>query len=182
MAAQQIVGKIAHAFVHAQLVQRLDALDHLLDLARGVLGGRRPQPGLQTRARAMRRGERRAPPHHQTWLDGLVDLLRKLRLMLAPGGRNHRAQQPLVDDKKPVLIKPAARKSKQPLAVVRAGEFLAQHSHEGTAVMAGEPLKSKRITGKLLVFDQRLGASVHRAQRGQVRSGDAELFAQVPPQ
>lgn len=75
----------------------------------------------------MRRGERRAPPHHQTWLDGLVDLLHKLRLMLAPGGRNHRAQQPFADDEELVLIEPAARKSKQPLAIVRARKFLAQH-------------------------------------------------------
>jgi hypothetical protein len=48
--------------------------------------------------------------------------------------------------------------------------------------MAGEPLKSQRITGKLLMFDQRRGASVHRPQRGHVRSGNAESFAQVPPQ
>src|SRR5277367_4485755 len=101
----------------------------------------------------MRRGEHRAPPHHQTWLDGLVDLLRKLRLMLAPGSRNHRAQQPFVDDEELVLIEPAACKPKQPLAVIRAGKFLAQHSHEGTPVMTSEPLKSKRITGKLLMFD-----------------------------
>jgi len=86
----------------------------------------------------MRRGERCAPPHHQTRLDCLVDLLCELRLLLAPGGRNHRAQEPFVDDEKPVLIEPAARKSKQPLAIVRAGKFVAQHSHEGTPVMAGD--------------------------------------------
>jgi hypothetical protein len=51
-----------------------------------------------TGAGAMRRGERCAPPHHQTRFDGLVDLLRKLCLMLAPSGRTHRAQQPFVDD------------------------------------------------------------------------------------
>jgi len=82
-----------------------------------------------------------------------------------------------VDDKKPVLIEPATRKSMLPPAIVCAGKFLVHHSHEGTPVMAGEPLKSKRITGKLLMFDQRRGAPVHRAQRGQVRGGDAESFA-----
>jgi hypothetical protein len=45
-----------------------------------------------------------------------------------------------------VLIEPAARKPKQPLAIVRAGKFVAQHSHEGTPVMAGEPLKSQCFT------------------------------------
>jgi hypothetical protein len=111
----------------------------------------------------------------------VVDLLCELRLMLSPGGRNHRAQQPFMDDQELVLIEPAARKPEQPLAIVRAGKLLAQHSHEGTAVMAGEPLKSKHFTGKLLMFDQRRGAPVHRAQRGQIGRGNAESFAQVPP-
>jgi hypothetical protein len=105
----------------------------------------------------------------------------ELRLMLSPGGRNHRAQQPFVNDEEMVLIEPAARKPKQPLAIVRAGKFLTQDSHEGTPVMAGEPLKSKRITGKLLMFDQRGSAPVHRAQRGQIGGGNAESFAQVSP-
>jgi len=65
------------------------------------------------------------------------------------------------------------------------GEFgiglLTQDSHEGTPVMAGEPLKSKHITGKLLVSDQRGSAPVHRAQRGQIGGGNAESFAQVSP-
>ena len=86
-----------------------------------------------------------------------------------------------MDDEELVLIEPAARKPEQTLAVVRAGKFLAQHSHEGTPVMAGEPLKSKRITGKLLMFNQRRGAPVHRAQRGQIGGGNAESFAQVSP-
>ena len=130
----------------------------------------------------MRCGERRAPPHHQTRLDGPVNPPRELRLMLAPSGRDHRAQQPLVDNEEPVLIEPAARKSEQPLAVVRAGKFLAQHPHEGTPVMASEPLKSKRIAGELLMFDQGRGTPVHRAQRSQVRGGNAESLTQVPPQ
>jgi len=86
-----------------------------------------------------------------------------------------------VDDEELVLIEPAARKPEQTLAVVRARKLLAQHSHEGTPVMAGEPLKSKRITGKLLMFNQRRGAPVHRAQRGQIGGGNAESFAQVSP-
>jgi hypothetical protein len=36
LAAQQVVGEIANSFVHAQGIQMLDALDHLLDLARTV--------------------------------------------------------------------------------------------------------------------------------------------------
>ena len=49
--------------------------------------------------------------------------------MLAPSGRNHRAQKPLVDDEEMVLIEPAARRPEQSLTVVRVRKLLAQHSH-----------------------------------------------------
>jgi hypothetical protein len=49
-------------------------------------------------------------------------------------------------------------------------------------VMAGEPLESKRIAGDLLMFDQGRRTPVHRAERCQVRSGNAKLRTQMPPQ
>jgi hypothetical protein len=47
--------------------------------------------------------------------------------------------------------------------------------------MSGEPLESKRIAGKLLVFDQGRGAPIHRTKRGQVRHRDANSRTQMPP-
>jgi hypothetical protein len=52
-----------------------------------------------------------------------------------------------------MLVEPAARKLEQPLAVICAGKLLAQRPNEGTPVMAGEPLKAKRIAGDLLVLE-----------------------------
>jgi hypothetical protein len=48
--------------------------------------------------------------------------------------------------------------------------------------MAGEPLESKRIAGDLLMFDQGRRTPVHRAERCQVRSGNAKSRTQMPPQ
>jgi hypothetical protein len=110
MTTQQIVGKIAHALVHAQGIETLDALNHLLNLARGMLGRWRPQPGLQTRSRAMWCGNRTALLNHQSWLDRMVDPSCELRLVLAPGGGDHRAEKPLVDNDEPMLIEPTTRK------------------------------------------------------------------------
>jgi hypothetical protein len=43
-------------------------------------------------------------------------------------------------------------------------------------VTAGRgPLDSERIAGDLLVFDQGRGASVHRAQRGQIRGQQRQI-------
>jgi hypothetical protein len=78
----------------------------------------------------MRCGQRRTPPHHQSGLDCSVDPPHKLRLMLAPGGRNQRTQQSLVNDEELMLIEPAARKSEQLLAIIRAIKLLAQHTNE----------------------------------------------------
>jgi hypothetical protein len=58
----------------------------------------------------VRRGERAVPPHHQTGLDRVVDPSCQLRLVLAPGDGDHRAQKPFVNDDEPMLIKPATRK------------------------------------------------------------------------
>jgi hypothetical protein len=91
MAAEQIVGEIAQALMNAQGIEPLNAIDHLLDLARRMLGGRRPQPRLQDRSRIVRLGKRRAPLHQETRLDRLVDTPCQLRLMLASGGGDHRA-------------------------------------------------------------------------------------------
>ena len=63
-----------------------------------------------------------------------------------------------------------------------SGQLLAQHRHEGTALIAAEPLESERLASELLVFDQRRRAPLQRAQRRQVRSDNAEALTQVPPQ
>ena len=75
------------------------------------LGGGAHSQVCRLDAGTMRHGERRTPRHQQTRLDGAGRSAARDRLMLAPSGRNDRAQQPFVDDEKPVLIEPAARKS-----------------------------------------------------------------------
>ena len=49
-------------------------------------------------------------------------------------------------------------------------------------VIVGEPLKPARIAGDLLVLDQRRCPPVHRAQRREIRRGDAKAFAEMPPE
>jgi hypothetical protein len=63
----------------------------------------------------------------------------------------------------------------------KAAHFKAEHSHEGTPVTAGDPLETKRITGKLLMFDQRWSASVHCAQRGKVGASTRSRSLELGP-
>ena len=105
----------------------------------------------------------------------------QLRLVLASGGRDHRAKAALVNDEQTVVIELAPGKPEQALAVIGAGELLAQHPDEGASVMIAEPLKPERVAGDLLVLDQCRRPTLHRAQRREVRCCDAQALAEMPP-
>jgi hypothetical protein len=49
-------------------------------------------------------------------------------------------------------------------------------------ITASRPQEEASRAGDVLVLEQRTAAPVHRSQRRQVRSGDVELLAEVPPQ
>jgi hypothetical protein len=163
MTTKQIVGEIAQPLVYAHAIEPLDAIDHLLDLARRMARRRRPQPRLQGRSQAVRLGECRSPLHHETRFDRLIDAPCQLRLVLAPGGGDHRAQASFVNDEQAVIVEPAPREPEQALAVIGSGELLPQHADERAAVMVSDPLKPERVAGDLLVLDQRRRPPVHRA-------------------
>jgi len=74
----------------------------------------------------------------------------------AAGGGDHRAQPPFMDDDQSVAVEPASRKPEQPLAVIPAAQLLAQHLHRR--------------------------AAIYGPKGCQVRGGDAEARAQMPPQ
>lgn len=168
--------------MNSQIVQGLDALDHLLDLSSRVLGRRRPQPTLHTGAGLVRLCQRGAPSLQQTRLNRVRDPARQLRFMLAASGGNHRSKPALVDNDEPMIVEPAPRKAEKALRIVGAREFLAHHAHEAATIMLAEPAKAQRLTSQLLMFDQGRSAAIHRTQRGQVRSGDVEARAQMLPQ
>jgi hypothetical protein len=113
---------------------------------------RRPQAHLRGRARAERLSERRSPLPKQTWLDRMIYAPCQLRLVLALGRSDHRMQAPFENDRQVVVVEPAPCEAEQTLAVIGAGELLAQYPHDCATVMVGEPLKSRRVVRNLPVL------------------------------
>lgn len=70
----------------------------------------------------------------------------------------------------------------QPLAISAVGHFIAQDSHQRSALVLGHPGKAQRLAGLLLVIEQGSATGVQRTQRRQVRCGDAQHLAQVTQQ
>src|SRR5450759_2165493 len=58
---------------------------------------------------------------------------------------------------------------------------LAQRAHQRTTLRLTQPAEAKRFTGQLLMLKQCLVASVHGAQRSQIRRCDMELLTELSP-
>ena len=71
--------------IDLQQRQELDPLQHLIDLPRGMLGGRSPQPALHGGAVLSRLRDRSLPLSQERRIDRLDNLANQNGLMLADG-------------------------------------------------------------------------------------------------
>ena len=180
--AHQYVVEMAQVLIDPQIRQEGNTFEHLGDLARRVLGRCAPQPALAVLAIQARTVQRRRPAFEKAGWHCGSDRLGSGGLEFGQCNRHQAADDTVVHDEEPVFVQPMPGMQQQPLTIGAVGHFIAQNSHQRSTLVLGHPGKAQRLAGLLLVIEQGSATSVQRAQRRQVRCGDAQHLAQVTQQ
>ena len=77
------------------------------------------------------------------------------RFVLPGGAHDDRAQRSLMHDDQLMVVQPAARKHQQSLPITGPRQFLPQRAHQRTSLWLTQPAKAQRLTGQLLMLNQR---------------------------